>query len=422
MSAPADNFRSDVLKWVLSEVRDHHLSNTEARAIIDSLQGRSQDVSISFSEPRVRDHIGLNPFDRQRDTHVVLGVTWCSIAMTSLLQMQGAPASLRSFTLDRPVLLDREAEATAHVEVDQDAGLLTVDVSNGHDNGPVASARLGDVRDEGRTTNLDSIRRGLREVEASSLYRRVESQRGPALAVARRVLRGEAMVVAELELGPELRPDANYLAVDPALLDAAYVASLEALPSDVKRESPEDAEGVWIPFSIDRLDVHDLVTSRCVCVARHVRSRGDVQTFDIDLCDEDGRILLAIEGFAYRYVRYARVASTVKEPASRSSDVEESSLRTIIRNYLVDQIMARNDHVAVQEHDTFMSNGMDSMDLIALARAIEDDLGVDLYPTLFFEHQTLDELAAWFEEHHADAFRPMPAGAITRSGDGDHPG
>lgn len=415
MSAPADNFRSDVLKWVLSEVRDHHLSNTEARAIIDSLQGRSQDVSISFSEPRVRDHIGLNPFDRQRDTHVVLGVTWCSIAMTSLLQMQGAPASLRSFTLDRPVLLDREAEATAHVEVDQDAGLLTVDVSNGHDNGPVASARLGDVRDEGRTTNLDSIRRGLREVEASSLYRRVESQRGPALAVARRVLRGEAMVVAELELGPELRPDANYLAVDPALLDAAYVASLEALPSDVKRESPEDAEGVWIPFSIDRLDVHDLVTSRCVCVARHVRSRGDVQTFDIDLCDEDGRILLAIEGFAYRYVRYARVASTVKEPASRSSDVEESSLRTIIRNYLVDQIMARNDHVAVQEHDTFMSNGMDSMDLIELARAIEDDLGVDLYPTLFFEHQTLDELAAWFEEHHADAFRPMPAGALEQT-------
>ncbi len=52
----------------------------------------------------------------------------------------------------------------------------------------------------------------------------------------------------------------------------------------------------------------------------------------------------------------------------------------------------------------FMDMGIDSVNLINLTQTIEDDVNIELYPTLFFEYQNVDELSQYFATEHAQAF------------------
>lgn len=408
MNTRPSDFRSEVLRQTLREVRDGRMSNREAKRILE-LGSDSPSATIGYAAPRVRDHRGLNPFDSRPGTRVVLGLTWCAMAITTLMRAQGGAVGLRSVSFDRPVLLDGEdAEVIAHVETQPATGVVTVETVGPNDpvGTTVASARQCDAG-AAESVDLEAARDGLQEVDAHRLATRVEGQRGPSLQCIRRLWSGQGRVVAELEMSDELELDASCLAVDPSLLDAGYVASLELVDGDGERGDLDGATGVWIPFSIDRVEAHALVGRSSTCVVRNARSRGDVHTCDIALCDDEGRVLLSIVGFTYRFVRYGADAPSVDTPSPGVRDAATMPLRNRVRDFLADKLWQRNGHVDVLDDETFMSNGMESMGLIELARSIEDDLGVALYPTLFFEHQTLTELVEWFAENHASAFEQL---------------
>ncbi|MFP2924705.1 beta-ketoacyl synthase N-terminal-like domain-containing protein, partial [Pyxidicoccus sp. 3LG] len=55
----------------------------------------------------------------------------------------------------------------------------------------------------------------------------------------------------------------------------------------------------------------------------------------------------------------------------------------------------------------FMSLGASSASLLGATKALEQELGVELFPTLFFEHGNLEALAVFFAENHADRLREL---------------
>ncbi|NMO14585.1 KR domain-containing protein [Pyxidicoccus fallax] len=55
----------------------------------------------------------------------------------------------------------------------------------------------------------------------------------------------------------------------------------------------------------------------------------------------------------------------------------------------------------------FMNLGASSASLLGATRELERELGVELFPTIFFEHGNLAALAAYFTEHHADRMREL---------------
>lgn len=55
----------------------------------------------------------------------------------------------------------------------------------------------------------------------------------------------------------------------------------------------------------------------------------------------------------------------------------------------------------------FMSLGATSASLLGATRELERELGVELFPTLFFEYGTLEALATYFAENHADRMREL---------------
>ena len=86
MNTRPSDFRSEVLRQTLREVRDGRMSNREAKRILE-LGSDSPSATIGYAAPRVRDHRGLNPFDSRSGTRVVLGLTWCAMAITTRWRM-----------------------------------------------------------------------------------------------------------------------------------------------------------------------------------------------------------------------------------------------------------------------------------------------------------------------------------------------
>ncbi|MCY1022597.1 beta-ketoacyl synthase N-terminal-like domain-containing protein [Pyxidicoccus sp. MSG2] len=55
----------------------------------------------------------------------------------------------------------------------------------------------------------------------------------------------------------------------------------------------------------------------------------------------------------------------------------------------------------------FMNLGASSASLLGATRELERELGVELFPTIFFEHGNLEALATYFAENHADRLREL---------------
>ncbi|EEP74861.1 polyketide synthase, partial [Micromonospora sp. ATCC 39149] len=282
-------------------------------------------------------------------------------------------------------------------------------VETGDGEREVAGGRFEPLADTTEPVDLSGLRATGPVLPGAALYGGTESQRGPALTTVVRAWPTPGQVLAELRLPDEFVGFRYADTADPALLDGAYVASLAALPARAGAGGdPASAAGVWIPFLIERVRAYEPVGAHCHCLVRHVRSLPDTEIVDVTFCADDGRVLLALDGFTYRYARYT--ASTPAGPTTATGPVDTEpagGVKQRVAAYLTGRLAALNGDRPVDPRATFMDLGIDSTALIGLARTIEGDLGLELYPTLFFEYQTVEELSAWFAGEHPEAFPPQ---------------
>ena len=88
----------------------------------------------------------------------------------------------------------------------------------------------------------------------------------------------------------------------------------------------------------------------------------------------------------------------------------KSNITSYVRDYLflkIRQLFSSSDREfsdAFSDDMNFMDMGIDSTQLIGLAGNIERELSVELYPTLFFEYQNLNELTKYFTEKYSEIF------------------
>jgi thioesterase domain-containing protein/acyl carrier protein len=115
----------------------------------------------------------------------------------------------------------------------------------------------------------------------------------------RRLLIGNHEGLAEIELDEEFSADVSAFRIHPALLDMATGASLY-LTNNYK-----DSDDLFLPISYKRVCIYRPLPARFFS---HIRSRhesphrGEVETFDITLFDEQDQMLAEIEGFAMRRI------------------------------------------------------------------------------------------------------------------------
>jgi polyketide synthase PksJ len=122
---------------------------------------------------------------------------------------------------------------------------------------------------------------------------------GPRWRSLRRLHLGKGEGLAEIELDEKFAADVATLRQHPALLDMATGAALY-LTDDY-----DHCDDLFLPISYRRMSVYRSFPAR---MYSHVRGRkenqrrGEVETFDVTIFDEQGQVLAEIEGYSVRRI------------------------------------------------------------------------------------------------------------------------
>jgi thioesterase domain-containing protein/NAD(P)-dependent dehydrogenase (short-subunit alcohol dehydrogenase family)/acyl carrier protein len=148
---------------------------------------------------------------------------------------------------------------------------------------------------------------------------------GPRWRSLQRIRIGKSEALAELSLPDRFASDTSIFHVHPALLDMATGCSLYLI------EGYEDKENLYLPFAYNKVTIYRPLPPMLFSHIRHRKeghSRGDFETFDIELVDDRGHGVAQINGFTMRRKIDAAAAAEIPlgsalPRAARVIEVEE---------------------------------------------------------------------------------------------------
>ena len=219
---------------------------------------------------------------------------------------------------------------------------------------------------------------------------------GPAFRVVSELQAGTDQFLARLALPAAAASDQPFV-IHPVLLDGAFQACL-ALFADASGEAR-----AALPFVVEAVHVHRPTVARMWVHGRLVAGEGAVRRIDLDLADDEGQICLQVRGFS------VRLQAPLPREAGPSVAVPADGGLAAARRYLAG-LIAEEASLAPEAIDpaaALEAYGIDSIMIVRLTDRLEKDFG-RLPKTLFFDHQTLDALAAYFVARHGDQLAALP--------------
>ncbi len=257
---------------------------------------------------------------------------------------------------------------------------------------------------------------------------------GPALQTATWLQVGAEELLVELAAGNGPTPVPDEWLLDPTLVFGAHFSALFLHP--LTRQS------IYLPVAAACITVGGRLRGRASAVARVLEATDDAVVHNVDIFDEAGELCVRLEGLRSRNTHVpfltgvGRRTSTPRPdavgsgtlpagralaplagatpalPTQRTAGGPSPELVAVIEHYLFDKLRACHPTLPDLEtcrHAHFMELGLDSTSLIHLAGEVEQEIGLELYPTLFFEYQNLGALAAHFAQEHAECFQRVPS-------------
>ncbi|OKP94477.1 non-ribosomal peptide synthetase [Paenibacillus sp. P32E] len=360
-------------------------------------------ATYHYNEPYLRDHLSMG-------RRTLLGVTYCSLAYEAFRHSTpDAPRlQIRGMLFQEPVEVPEgeQVEITSRIAA-EDGKLYADSLFQYSGSGPQRLASRGevvaDVVARSRSITIPSFSEH-EALPGSSLYEAKPGVYGPSLFTVRTIIVSHAArtVWGQLALTAEMRQDQRAYAVHPALLDGAVLCRLALLPHGEK-----DA---LIPLMVKQMYIFGALPDECFCQVREVRTNAELWEGDIEWADADGQVLVAMKGFVCKRIRPDK--NLPEGPANGRSISGTMKQHTLIPDKILAEVqMYLTDKIAglLQENpsemDTachFMSMGIESGDLIALAQELQSKLDLPVYPTLFFEYPNIEELAVYLTREHGD--------------------
>jgi acyl transferase domain-containing protein/aryl carrier-like protein len=397
----------------------------------------------------LRDH-------RVRGEHVLPGAACLEMARTAgALAMGRAVTSIADIVWPRPFTL--AAPAGGHGElvtrlVGHGGEARFECLSHGEAARPLVHAQ-GRLRFEPAkpvaALDLARIRQRCRDsLSAQQIYAAAQAmgvEHGESLRAIEGACRNQHEALATLRLPEGAASDARAGMLPPALLDAALV-SVTAIGAFDPRQAR-------VPFAIDRIDLWQPVVAGCLVHAVMACAADGGDQYDLTVCDPSGRVLAAVLGFRLKHGLPARpgqsrawvsaaamrptadVASTVvrrlvnlpthqptSQPADLAADQPAHQRVLAARPQGGDLLRAAQAHLAAWFSDAmemprqqvdmaapFDRYGIDSIMILRLTRSLENEFGA-LPRTLFFEYRSLERLAEYLADHHADRLAVLVQG------------
>ena len=245
------------------------------------------------AQPWLADH-------RIRDVAVFPGAGYCEMALAAARTVLGDVGEVRDLRFEQAMLLDEQTTVGASA-VQSDPGHIRFTVATTQETEQTrhAAAVLQAAADE-QPAPYDMaalLAAHPSREDGAEIRGRVAQhgvQYGPAFAGLAAVHTGDdstGTVLAEVALPRSIRSQQDAYDVHPALLDACF-QSLEAHPS--VRAIGTDMLG--LPVGVRRLRTYGSARNAHYCHTRVTCADGTRVEADIDVLDEDGNVLIAVQG------------------------------------------------------------------------------------------------------------------------------
>ncbi|MCB0195284.1 MAG: SDR family NAD(P)-dependent oxidoreductase, partial [Anaerolineae bacterium] len=234
----------------------------------------------------------------------------------------------------------------------------------------------------------------------------------------------------------------------PAFLDGT---TLTGLPTDCLETGITLYSTPYIPFIIRRFGIYQpfpqtiYVYTHAAEAERDAGAHPDLVTCDMLIYDEAGQLIAEFDNLTSKRIREIRLirelvrqepvvnenAQKLFRPALSHSDtapavwnsedksvtlsanpgggVDKEAVQATITTYLQEQtaqILSRNV-AEITPHTSFYELGMESTQLLALTKELENHYGLELYPTLLFEYTTIADLAKYLAQVGAASASPQ---------------
>lgn len=256
-----------------------------------------------------------------------------------------------------------------------------------------------------------------KSMSAEQVYRGDHSKakgHGPSLWIVQKALIRGQEVLGELALNQEIINSTDSYDIHPALLDGAFISSLSAIS--------EELPGLFVPFMIKNIYIFKPFPRNCFCYSKVVKINSEIVEVDIKICDGDGQILVFMQGFMCKRIRSREsfvinkdksemnpssnllldAVASVKEGDPVSTGKKPHEIKREIERYLISKITpytGERNHTLIKNKN-IMDLGIDSNNLVALVQEMERELGIELYPTLFFEYPNIARLSEYFDAEY----------------------
>lgn len=229
----------------------------------------------------------------------------------------------------------------------------------------------------------------------------------------------EQGVLGEIELTPAMKKESAEYVLHPAILDAMHVTASYSVDAD------QPWNHHWVPFVIKCLQIKQLtsedIESRLFCHVDLKQSNSEIKEYTCKLYNSDGLLLVSIDGLYTKRVpsRQAMFGSAsaivetstinVEDTFYTPTNVDPVSLQERIQHYLILKVseLVGTPQNEIGLHVHFMDLGADSRDLTVISQKLEEESGVKLLPTVFFEYQNIEELSEFFSQQHTKSFASM---------------
>lgn len=235
-----------------------------------------------------------------RGVPVLPGAVYCEMALTAAHVVLGDAAEVRDIRFDQPLLLDEQTTVGASASFSSPGVVdFTVETTQSGERIRQAAAVLH-TADDGQPPAHDIsalLAAHPAHEDGDSVRERVARRGlhfGPAFAGLGVVHTGENptdTLLAEVALPRQIRSQQVAYDVHPALLDACF-QSVEAHP--MVRALGEGAVG--LPHGVRRLRSYRAARNVHYCLTRVTKADGSGVEADIDVLDENGAVVLAVQG------------------------------------------------------------------------------------------------------------------------------
>jgi polyketide synthase PksN len=423
------------LSLLYHRVKENKISTAEALRQIKALKAQygqkatpaaqpENEPSITeiyfYNEPYLSDHTVNNE-------RVLLGATYAGLAINAFFRIypQQKDVLLQSLRFIKPVAVKPGQQVEVRVVAATSSAANDFQVEFRYDSAAAWKlAATGGFQSRasgaGRTIALESIQNSFAEIREPDFIYTINPAvgLGDSFRTISRLFKGEDQVLARVALGPTVQAEQHEYLLHPQIINSAFLAVNALLGKTGTNES-------FLPFGIKEIACSKNVKlEQCWLLLKLVRNSGEMVIFDAEVIDDQSRVVAGFSGCAMKRLRPAGPVPPEEgattdfsgpEPQKRTTgekaqterpenrpDLLKSKIIKYLTNKLgvivADRSRLRNLKV------NLMDLGLESARLLAMTDAIKADLGVELYPTLFFEYPSIEELAEYFAREWREPF------------------